>query len=70
MNDWDKIHAEKYSVATWINKNNPLAEEVVPYLSLSNISVLDIGGGQGQDSEFFLQVGIQRYITGRISYCD
>jgi SAM-dependent methyltransferase len=48
---WDDKH-KKYAEKAWINKPNIFAEEIVQYLPNAG-RLLDIGGGQGQDSRFF-----------------
>jgi len=58
MNHWDKIHKLYYSKAEWIDKHNPSAQELLRHIKKGE-HVLDIGGGQGQDTEFFVNNGCE-----------
>ncbi len=52
---WDAQH-EQYAQKDWINKPSIFAEWVIQYFPPHG-TLLDLGGGQGQDAQFFLEKG-------------
>lgn len=55
--NWNKQH-HKYAEAEWINKPTLFALSMTEYLPATG-KVLDIGCGQGQDSTFFAEHGLE-----------
>lgn len=58
---WDKIH-NSYSSQDWINKPSIFAESVVPLFPRVG-KILEIGGGLGQDSKYFSELGYTVLLT-------
>lgn len=54
-NVWDAQH-EQYAQKDWINKPSIFAEWVMQYFPPHG-TLLDLGGGQGQDAQYFLEKG-------------
>ena len=60
-NFWDQLH-DRYAKAEWIDKPSLFAQEMVGYFPATG-KILDLGGGQGQDSRFFAQAGYEVTLT-------
>ena len=65
MPNWDKQH-HIYHQEDWIDKPSIFAQWVINYFPNSG-SLIDLGGGQGQDSRFFSGLG---YKTTLVDYSD
>ena len=50
---WNKLH-NKYTKEDWIDKPSLFAQSIIKYFPKTG-QIIDIGGGQGQDSRFFAE---------------
>jgi hypothetical protein len=57
---WSKIH-DSYSAQDWINKPSLFAQSVSQYFPRTG-SLLEIGGGLGQDSKYFKELGYDVFL--------
>lgn len=57
MPNWDKQH-HLYHETDWIDKPSIFAKWVTKYFP-NNGSLIDLGGGQGQDSRYFCELGFK-----------
>ncbi len=55
--NWDKLH-DYYANTDWINQTAEFAQWVMDYFPKAG-SLLDLGGGQGQDTRYFAAKGYQ-----------
>jgi len=58
---WSKIH-DSYSAQDWIHKPSLFAQSVSQYFPRTG-SLLEIGGGLGQDSKYFKELGYDVLLT-------
>ena len=54
---WDKLH-DYYTNTDWINQTAEFAQWAIDYFPKTG-SILDLGGGQGQDARYFADKGYQ-----------
>ena len=58
---WDNKH-DKYAKTSWIDKPTLFAQSILKYFPASG-TVLDLGGGQGQDARYFANKGYDVTLT-------
>lgn len=57
QNYWKNQH-QKYSTANWITKPSIFAQQIIKFFP-KNGKLVDLGAGQGQDSQFFVKNNFQ-----------